>query len=111
MCTSADLERWQPGVDSAPGMSWYALGPSASTSYGRLFVLPAQRPASPEIAESPSEMTIGGPDWLTGCVIGLTGVTCPLPGGVTIGSGSCLSPAIAVAGKAAASASIRTIHR
>ena len=21
MCTSADLERWQPGVDSAPGTS------------------------------------------------------------------------------------------
>src|SRR5688572_14984734 len=60
LCTSADFERWQPGVDSAPGMSWYADEPSASVFDGAPFVLPAQRPASPEMAESPSATTDGG---------------------------------------------------
>src|SRR4051794_13009111 len=59
MCTSADLERWQPGVDSAPGTSLYAVGPSASVLAEDWFVLPAQRPASPEIALSPSATTSG----------------------------------------------------
>src|SRR3954452_10748941 len=58
MNTSADFERWQPGVDSAPGMSLYADGPSASVFDDAPLVLPAQRPASPEIAESPSATTV-----------------------------------------------------
>src|SRR3954466_6197663 len=60
MWTSADFERWQPGMDSAPGMSLYAVGPSASVFDDDWFVLPAQRPASPEIALSPSATTVGG---------------------------------------------------
>src|SRR5215218_11229949 len=60
MCTSADLERWQPGVDSAPVMSLYAVGPSASIFDDAWLVLPAQRPASPEMAESPTDTTVGG---------------------------------------------------
>ncbi len=42
-------------------MSQYAIGPSASTRAGSPFVFPAQRPASPEIAESPSVTTAGVP--------------------------------------------------
>src|SRR4051794_23065780 len=58
MWTSADFERWQPGVDSAPGMSLYADEPSASVREDAPLVLPAQRPASPEMAESPSATTV-----------------------------------------------------
>ncbi len=59
MWTSAALDLWQPGIDSAPGTSWYAVGPSASVFEDAWFVLPAQRPASPEIAESPTATTDG----------------------------------------------------
>src|SRR5215218_7040831 len=60
MCTSADLDRWQPGIASPvpPALSKYAAGPSASVREGEPFVLPAQRPASPDIAESPSATTV-----------------------------------------------------
>src|SRR5688572_12867907 len=61
MCTSAALERWQPAIASRPATSWYAVDPSASTRELEPFVLPAQRPASPEIAESPSATTAGVP--------------------------------------------------
>src|ERR671917_2976508 len=61
MCASAALERWQPGIDSRPETSWYAVEPRASTRDEDWFVLPAQRPASPEIAESPSVTTAGAP--------------------------------------------------
>src|SRR5688572_17847467 len=61
MCACAALERWQPGMDSPVGVSQYALEPRASTRQDSLFVLPAQRPASPEIAESPSVTTVGVP--------------------------------------------------
>src|SRR5688572_26504503 len=58
MWTSADFERWHPGVASAPPASLYAPAPSASVFDADWFVLPAQRPASPEIAESPTETTV-----------------------------------------------------
>src|SRR5215212_4585150 len=61
MCTSAALERWQPGIASPLAVCQYAVEPSASTLEGEPFVLPAQRPASPEIAESPSATTAGVP--------------------------------------------------
>src|SRR5918994_6960357 len=61
MSACAALERWQPGIDSPVGVSQYALEPSASTRQAAMFVLPAQRPASPEIAESPSVTTVGVP--------------------------------------------------
>src|SRR5688572_13028291 len=48
-------------MDSPVGVSQYALEPSASTLVYESFVLPAQRPASPEIAESPSVTTVGVP--------------------------------------------------
>ena len=60
MWISAAFERWQPGIDSRPATSWYADEPSASTRDGLLFVFPAQRPASPEIAESPRATTASG---------------------------------------------------
>src|SRR3954471_13508695 len=61
MKACAAFERSQPGIDSPVGVSQYAVGPSASTRAGPAFVLPAQRPASPEIAESPSVTTTGVP--------------------------------------------------
>src|SRR5919112_1862101 len=61
MNACAALERWQPAIDSPVEVSQYAVGPSASTRAGSPFVLPAQRPASPEIAESPSVTTAGVP--------------------------------------------------
>src|ERR671931_503683 len=61
MCACADLDRWQPGIDSPVDVSQYAVEPSASTFEGDWFVLPAKRPASPEIAESPSVTTVGVP--------------------------------------------------
>src|SRR3954447_8498493 len=61
MKACAAFERWQPAIDSRVGVSQYAVGPSASTRAGPAFVLPAQRPASPEIAESPSVTTTGVP--------------------------------------------------
>src|SRR5215213_6547756 len=61
MCACADFERWQPLIASPLGVSQYAVEPSASTREEDWFVLPAQRPASPEIAESPSVTTVGVP--------------------------------------------------
>src|SRR3954467_12714545 len=61
MKACAAFERWQPAIDSPVGVSQYAVGPSASTRAESPFVLPAQRPASPEIAESPSVTTVGVP--------------------------------------------------
>src|SRR5262245_7270312 len=61
MLISAAFERWQPGIASPLDVSQYAVGPSASTRDELLFVLPAQRPASPEIAESPTATTAGAP--------------------------------------------------
>src|ERR687897_728754 len=61
MNACAAFERWQPGIDSLVGVSQYAVAPGASTRQDSLFVLPAQRPASPEIAESPSVTTAGAP--------------------------------------------------
>ena len=61
MKACAALERWQPAIDSPVAVSQYAVGPSASTRDAASFVLPAQRPASPEIAESPSVTTVGVP--------------------------------------------------
>src|SRR3954452_22252445 len=61
MYTSAALERWQPRIASPLAVSQYAVEPSASTRDDELLVLPAQRPASPEIAESPSATTAGVP--------------------------------------------------
>src|ERR1044072_3386571 len=61
MCTSAALERWQPRIASPLDVSQYALEPSASTFALESLVLPAQRPASPEIAESPSATIAGAP--------------------------------------------------
>ena len=61
MKACAALERWQPAIDSPLAVSQYAVGPSASARAGSPFVLPAQRPASPEIAESPSVTTAGVP--------------------------------------------------
>src|SRR6185503_10668114 len=61
MCACAALERWQPGIASPFGASQYAVEPSASTRHAAMFVLPAQRPASPDIAESPSVTTVGVP--------------------------------------------------
>src|SRR5688572_21901213 len=61
MCAWAALERWQPGIDSPVGVSQYAVEPSASTRHAAMFVFPAQRPASPDIAESPSVTTVGVP--------------------------------------------------
>src|SRR4051794_37986607 len=62
MRTSAALERWQPRIASPLAVSQYAVGPSASTFALESFVLPAQRPASPETAESPSATIAGAPD-------------------------------------------------
>ena len=63
MPTSEDFERWHPWIASAVPdvLSKYAVEPSASTLLGEPFVLPAQRPASPEIAESPTLTTAGVP--------------------------------------------------
>src|SRR5215207_7055836 len=61
MCACAALERWQPAIDSPVDVSQYAVEPSASTRHAAMFVLPAQRPASPEMAESPSVTTVGVP--------------------------------------------------
>src|SRR5262245_3490535 len=61
MLISAAFERWQPGIASPLDVSQYAVGPSASTRDELLFVLPAQRPASPEIAESPTATTADVP--------------------------------------------------
>jgi hypothetical protein len=61
MWISADFARWQPGIASPVEVSQYAVEPSASTSLELWFVLPAQRPASPEIAESPTLTTVGVP--------------------------------------------------
>src|SRR5215217_2961513 len=61
MCACAALERWQPAIDSPVGVSQYAVEPSASTRHADMLVLPAQRPASPEMAESPSVTTAGVP--------------------------------------------------
>src|SRR6266545_3364346 len=63
MWIAADSERWQPGICSAVrvALSKYASAPRASTRDGELLVLPAQRPASPEIAESPRLTTQGVP--------------------------------------------------
>src|SRR3954470_22728439 len=60
MCTSADLGRWNQGIASPVPFALlkYAVGPSASVREGEPFVLPAQRPASPDIAESPSATTV-----------------------------------------------------
>src|SRR5512132_105351 len=57
----ADFERWQPSIASPVGVSQYAVDPSASTREDDWLVLPAQRPASPEMAESPSVTTVGVP--------------------------------------------------
>src|SRR5688500_6350402 len=46
---------------SPEAVSQYAVEPSASTLLGESLVLPAQRPASPEIAESPIDTTVGVP--------------------------------------------------
>src|SRR4051794_9011229 len=62
ICTSAACERWQPRIASPVGVSQYAREPSASTFELESFVLPAQRPASPEIAESPSATIAGVPE-------------------------------------------------
>src|SRR5215207_2959251 len=61
MRISAAFERWQPGIASPVEVSQYAVEPSASTSDGLLFVFPAQRPASPEMAESPTLTTVAMP--------------------------------------------------
>src|SRR5918997_6431914 len=61
MNACAALERWQRGVDSPVAVSQYAVAPRASTRAGSAFVLPAQRPPSPEIAESPTVTTAGVP--------------------------------------------------
>src|SRR5215213_1930471 len=61
MCTSAAFERWQPRIASPLAVSQYAVEPSASTFELDWLVLPAHRPASPEIAESPSATIDGGP--------------------------------------------------
>src|SRR5829696_2670422 len=61
MCACAALERWQPAIDSPVDVSQYAVEPSASTRHADMLVLPAQRPASPEMAESPSVTTVGVP--------------------------------------------------
>src|ERR1051325_4474942 len=61
MCPAAALERWQPRIASPFAASQYAVGPSASTLPLESLVLPAQRPASPEIAESPSATIAGAP--------------------------------------------------
>src|SRR4051812_50206392 len=63
MWISADFERWHPGIVSAvfAALSLYAVEPSASMFDELLLVLPAQRPASPEIAESPTLTTHGDP--------------------------------------------------
>ena len=62
MYACADFERWQPRIVSPLAASQYAREPSASTRDDDSFVLPAQRPASPEIAESPSVTTLGVPE-------------------------------------------------
>src|SRR3712207_9364736 len=61
MWACADFERWQPRIASPEPASAYAEEPSASTREDEPFVLPAQRPASPEMAESPSVTTAGSP--------------------------------------------------
>src|SRR5690349_631508 len=61
MCACAVFDRWHPTIDSPLGVSQYAVEPSASTLEDELLVLPAQRPASPEIAESPIVTTVGVP--------------------------------------------------
>src|SRR5436190_11580017 len=61
MNACAAFERWQPAIDSPVEVSQYADEPSASVRHDSLFVLPAQRPPSPEIAESPSVTTAGVP--------------------------------------------------
>src|SRR3954447_1726931 len=61
MNACAAFERWHPSIDSPAGVSQYAVGPSASTRAVSPFVLPAQRPASPEIAESPTDTIVGAP--------------------------------------------------
>src|SRR3954467_11398501 len=63
MWISADFERWHPWISSAvfEASSLYALDPRASMLDELLLVLPAQRPASPEIAESPTLTTHGAP--------------------------------------------------
>src|SRR5687767_351998 len=63
MWMAADSERWHPGIASAVrvALSQYAFAPPASTRFEPLLVLPAQRPASPEMAESPRLTTHGVP--------------------------------------------------
>src|SRR3954447_8072005 len=61
MWISAAFDRWQPGIASLVPLSAYAVDPSASTFDELSLVLPAQRPASPEIAESPTLTTVGVP--------------------------------------------------
>src|SRR5687767_1124647 len=61
MCAWAALARWQPGIDSPVGASQYAVEPSASARDEAPFVLPTERPGSPEISESPSVTTVGVP--------------------------------------------------
>ena len=63
MKASAALERWQRSICSAvfDALSKYAVPPSASCSDSPLLVLPAQRPASPEMYESPTVTTHGVP--------------------------------------------------
>src|SRR4051795_3587976 len=63
MWISAAFERWQPGMASLVPLSAYAVDPSASTFAELPFVLPAQRPASPEIAESPTATTAAVPEF------------------------------------------------
>src|SRR3954454_11683739 len=63
MWMAADSDRWQPGIASAVrvALSQYASAPPASISDDPLLVLPAQRPASPEMAESPRLTTHDAP--------------------------------------------------
>src|ERR687885_169225 len=61
MYTSAAFERWQPGIASPVGVSEYGAEPSAPPRDGEPLVLPAHRPASPDIAESPSAAIDGVP--------------------------------------------------
>src|SRR5687767_7077740 len=53
MWISAAVDLWQRAIASPPGASWYAPGPPASVIVGERFVLPAQRPPSPAMYESP----------------------------------------------------------
>jgi hypothetical protein len=72
MWISAAVLRWQRlMVSDTPPLSLYAAAPPASTLAELLLLLPAQRPPSPEMYESPTLTTHGlptpGPSACTAC--------------------------------------------